>query len=213
MDSKLIFDYIYMLETTNKELIDNNTKLTSRNNELLEELADFKKVSIMVNINKQLKEKENHINLLENEIRNLKNKLNNSNNILVVNKTINNKEPILLNNLNDVILETNAIINNNSNNISNIILDSEIDINQLDTVKTSLIDEPFVESIIKEPELVELETKKKKKSKIKECQVIKYKNIEYLLNVETNEIYELDDKKLNNQIGILSKGKIKFNKT
>ena len=289
MDSKQIFDYIYMLEITNKELYDNNIKLTTRNNELIEELADFKKVSIMVNINKQLKEKENQINLLENEIRNLKNKINN---IDVVNKTTySNQKNISIKNT-DVILESNSNnvdIGLNVNNKTKINHDTNKSIELHDRVpetaclvaevpstkveaNNSILNVPStkvepietivdvsstkvepIETIVDVPstKVEPIETvvdvpstkveitgfidntdpitsiqldeimdnqeqvlkPKKKKSKVKECQIIKYKNTEYLLNVETNEIYELTDKKLNNQIGILSKGKVKFNKT
>ena len=147
MNSKIIFDYISYLENENNDFKNKNDNLIANLNDLNDELNSLKKVSLILNFNKQLKEKDTIITNLENEIRNIKNDLY---------KKIETK--------------------------------SEADI------KTK--SEPVNED--------------KKKKKPKNCEIIKYKLTEYLLNNETNEIFELNDKKLLESIGILKNGKVKF---
>ena len=154
MNSNNIYQYILNLEIENTKLKNDNNILKNKNDELINELTDFKKVSIMVNFNKQLKEKENQVNFLENQVRNLKNKI--------------------------------YLENDKSTNLEN----TDINLDKSINSKTDKIN---------------------KKKKVKEYQIIKYKNKDYLLNLESNEIFESDDIKLHNKIGILSKGKIKFN--
>jgi hypothetical protein len=155
MNSKIIFDYISYLENENNDFKNKNDNLIANLNDLNDELNSLKKVSLILNFNKQLKEKDTIITNLENEIRNIKNDLY---------KKIETK--------------------------------SEADI------KTKS------EADIKTKSEAANEDKKKKKPK--NCEIIKYKLTEYLLNNETNEIFELNDKKLLESIGILKNGKVKF---
>jgi hypothetical protein len=146
MNSKIIFDYILYLENENNDFKNKNDQLIASLNDLNEELNSLKKVSLMLNFNKQLKEKNTIITNLENEIRNIKNNLD---------KKIEIKS--------EVDIKTNIVVNED-----------------------------------------------KKKKKPKNCEIIKYKLTEYLLNNDTNEIFELNDKKLLESIGILKNGKVKF---
>ena len=75
MNSKIIFDYILYLENENNDFKNKNDQLIASLNDLNEELNSLKKVSLMLNFNKQLKEKDTIITNLENEIRNIKNNL------------------------------------------------------------------------------------------------------------------------------------------
>jgi len=147
MNSKIIFDYISYLENENNDFKNKNDNLIASLNDLNDELNSLKKVSLMLNFNKQLKEKDTIITNLENEIRNIKNNLN-----------------------------------------KKIEIKSEADIK----TKSEAVNED------------------KKKKKPKNCEIIKYKLTEYLLNNETNEIFELNDTKLLESIGKLKNGKVKF---
>ena len=185
MNSNKINDYILNLENENCNLKKNNDELNYKNNEYREELVNLKKnydelnyknneykeeldnlikVSIITNLNKQLKEKQDLIIIFDNEIKLLKNKLKNN----VIN------EPIIVSNV---------------------------------------INEPIIVSnVINEP-IIDIDTNKKIKSKHKkECNIIKYKNKEYLLDIKTNFIFNIEDTKLSNNIGNLINGKIKLNK-
>jgi hypothetical protein len=163
MNSKIIFDYISYLENENNDFKNKNDNLIANLNDLNDELNSLKKVSLMLNFNKQLKEKDTIITNLENEIRNIKNNLNKK-----------------------IEIKSEADIKTKSE--ADIKTKSEADI------KTK--SEPVNED--------------KKKKKPKNCEIIKYKLTEYLLNNETNEIFELNDKKLLESIGILKNGKVKF---
>jgi hypothetical protein len=155
MNSKIIFDYISYLENENNDFKNKNDNLIASLNDLNDELNSLKKVSLMLNFNKQLKEKDTIITNLENEIRNIKNNLN-----------------------------------------KKIEIKSEADIKTKSEADIKTKSEPVNED--------------KKKKKPKNCEIIKYKLTEYLLNNETNEIFELNDKKLLESIGILKNGKVKF---
>jgi len=162
MNSKIIFDYILYLENENNDFKNKNDQLIASLNDLNEELNSLKKVSLMLNFNKQLKEKDTIITNLENEIRNIKNNLD---------KKIEMKSEVDIKTKSEVDIKTK----------------SEADI------KTNIV-----------------VNEDKKKKKPKNCEIIKYKLTEYLLNNETNEIFELNDKKLLESIGILKNGKVKF---
>jgi hypothetical protein len=182
MDSNNIYQYILNLEIENTKLKNDYNILKNNNNELINELADFKKVSIMVNINKQLKEKENQVTFLQNQVRNLKSKINTETPVIEI-----------------PVIETPVL---------------EIPVIETPVIETSVMEIPVIETPVMEIPVIEtpvIETKKISKKKVKEYQIIKYKNKDYLLNLESNEIFESDDIKLHNKIGILSKGKIKFN--
>jgi len=162
MNSKIIFDYILYLENENNDFKNKNDQLIASLNDLNEELNSLKKVSLMLNFNKQLKEKDTIITNLENEIRNIKNNLD---------KKIEMKSEVDIKTKSEVDIKTK----------------SEADI------KTNIV-----------------VNEDKKKKKPKNCEIIKYKLTEYLLNNDTNEIFELNDKKLLESIGILKNGKVKF---
>jgi hypothetical protein len=202
MDSKNIFDYILKLENYNEELKINNIQLKNIVNDLNEELNNFKKVSIMINFNKQLKEKENTIIILENEIKNIKKK---------------NNFTYKLQESNNHIIETDKhMIETDKHMI-------ETDKHMIETDKqTEKITELFVKDtsskktknkkqVITNVDETQLLENKKNKKQIN-CEIIKYKSNEYLLNNDSNEIFNIDDKKLFNSIGILTNGKVKFYK-
>jgi len=183
MNSNNINNYILDLENENNNLKKNNDELNYKNNEYKEELEILKKindelnyknneykeelenlikVSIITNLNKQLKEKQDFITILDNEIRLLKIKL--KNNIVPDHNHVTN-------------LDTNVVPDSN---------------------------------VVPDPDIVPNPTKKSKTKR--ECQIIKYKNKEYLLDIKTNLVFDIDDKKLSNNVGSLINGKIKLNK-
>ena len=204
MDSKIIFGYILNLENENIDLKNKNEQLIITLNDLNDEYNSLKKVSLMLKFNKQLKEKDNTITQLENQIRNIKSK---------------KVEPIA-----EIKVEPIAEIK-----VEPI---AEIKVEPMVETKVEPMVETKVESMVEtkvEPmveikndtdiennldvkiELTE-ENGKKKKKKPKNCEIIKYKTTEYLLNNDTNEIFELHDKKLSESLGILKNGKVKFYK-
>ena len=176
MNSNNINNYILDLENENNNLKKNNDELNYKNNEYKEELENLIKVSIITNLNKQLKEKQDLIIILNNEIRLLKIKL--KNNIVPDHNNVTN-------------LDTNMVPDNHLD--TNIVPDHNLDT-----------------TIIPDPNTVLNHTKKSKTKR--ECQIIKYKNKEYLLDIKTNLVFDIDDKKLSNNVGSLINGKIKLNK-
>jgi len=188
MDSKNIFDYILKLENYNEELKINNIQLKNIVNDLNEELNNFKKVSIMINFNKQLKEKENTIIILENEIKNIKKK---------------NNFTYKLQESNNHIIETDKHMIETDKQTEKI---TELFVKDTSSKKTK--NKKQVITNVDETQLLE---NKKNKKQIN-CEIIKYKSNEYLLNNDSNEIFNIDDKKLFNSIGILTNGKVKFYK-
>jgi hypothetical protein len=194
MNSKIIFDYILYLENENNDFKNKNDQLIASLNDLNEELNSLKKVSLMLNFNKQLKEKNTIITNLENEIRNIKNNLD---------KKIEIKSEA------DIEIKSEADIEIKSE--ADIEIKSEVDIktkSEADIKTKSEVDIKTKSEADIKTNIVVNEDKKKKKPK--NCEIIKYKLTEYLLNNDTNEIFELNDKKLLESIGILKNGKVKF---
>jgi hypothetical protein len=203
MNSTFIYNYVLNLENKNNELITENNILIKKIDDFNDELNNFKKVSIMVNFNKQLKDKDNTIMFLENELKNIKLK---QKEVDSYNKTNNKNDLINDTSKNNLINDTskNDLINDTSKN--DLINDTSKNDLINDTSKNNLINKVNIE----EKQNVELKDIKIKKKKNRE--LIKYKNKEYFLNTETNEIYDISDKKLKNILGYLINGKIRFNK-
>jgi hypothetical protein len=179
MNSKIIFDYISYLENENNDFKNKNDNLIASLNDLNDELNSLKKVSLMLNFNKQLKEKDTIITNLENEIRNIKNNLN---------KKIEIKSEADIKTKSEADIKTKSEADIKTKSEADIKTKSEADIK----TKSEAVNED------------------KKKKKPKNCEIIKYKLTEYLLNNETNEIFELNDTKLLESIGKLKNGKVKF---
>ncbi len=236
MDSKNIFDYILKLEVDNKELLNNKINLMKTVDDLREELDNLKKVSIMINFNKQLKEKENIISTLENEIRNIKRKSMEENKLIkpievkpieseikhveVVKPTEVEIKPV------EVVKSTEVEIKHVEEvkpteveiKVTEIVEENKVNKSKKEKVKKPVEEEQVKKTVeeeqVKKPVEEEQNEKpvEKKKKKQKNCEIIKYKSNEYLLNNDTNEIFNVDDKKLTESIGMLKNGKVKFYK-
>jgi len=202
MNSKIIFDYILYLENENNDFKNKNDQLIASLNDLNEELNSLKKVSLMLNFNKQLKEKNTIITNLENEIRNIKNNLD---------KKIEMKSEVDIKTKSEVDIEIKSEADIEIKSEADIKTKSEVDIktkSEADIKTKSEVDIKTKSEADIKTNIVVNEDKKKKKPK--NCEIIKYKLTEYLLNNDTNEIFELNDKKLLESIGILKNGKVKF---
>jgi hypothetical protein len=214
MNSKIIFDYILKLENENNDFKNKNEQLNITLNDLNDELNSLKKVSLMLNFNKQLKEKENTIANLENEIRNIKSKKVETKSVPILETKLKSISDLCTPTIPKHIVETKpeSIVETKPKHIVETKPESIVENNS--DIGTPNITESIVETRpepVLETELNE-ENGKKKKKKPKNCEIIKYKSTEYLLNNDTNEIFELTDKKLSESLGILKNGKVKFYK-
>ena len=254
MNSKNIFDYISHLENENIELKNNNFKLTNQVNDIIEELNNLKKVSIMLNFNKQLKEKENTILSLENQLRNIRKKNNNKtdNDIItqteIIEKHVETEKPnkkskklaekpvestekpvevvelaekpveVVESTEKPVVVESTEkpveVVEVTEKPVEQVeVTEKPVEQVEVTEEQVEVTEEQVTEKPIEKPKEEAVDsTEKKKKKKPKNCEIIKYKTNEYLLNNDTNEIFNIDDRKLSESIGMLKNGKVKFYK-
>ena len=237
-----IIKYIQNLDNENNYLKNKLKDNENINIELQESINNFTKVSIINNLNKQLKDKIYQITLLEKQIIKLNNvneelmnenkKLINKNNINELDlKTTNIEQPsnelIETSNKNTSNYESNDKLNasndklnasNDKSNASNDKLNNDtpsddpliIDTTNDDSTKMLNNTKKNKEKkIIKEPiiDTTNQQIKKKSKNKFQELQ---YKKIKYLLDVSSNEIYDIINDKPNKIIGTFTNNKILF---
>ena len=184
-----IINYIQNLNNENSYLktqLKNNENI---NSELQESINNFTKVSIINNLNKQLKDKINQITLLEKQI----NKLNNINEELInENKKLinNNKLTIILNK------EPNEEILNKEPNE---------ELSKITNTHKKNKDKKIIKETLDDTSNQQIKKKSKKK-----FQELQYKKIKYLLDTSSNEIYDIINDKPNKIIGTFINKKILF---
>ena len=181
-----------LLEKYKKE----NEEYKNKINTLEEDNTNFKKVSFVQSMNKQLTEKMNYITILEGQLQKYKNK---DEIILEVKQNSSVKEESIKENKEESIKQ-NKEENKESNNKSK-------------KKKEEKIEEKIEEKHIKEKYSNETEFNPDEYEDINGYELLCYKKKYYLRDLETSEIYDINDYKPNKVVGLITKGgKMKLNK-
>jgi hypothetical protein len=189
---------ILLLEKYEKE----NEEYKNKINTLEEDNTNFKKVSFVQSMNKQLTEKMNYITILEGQLQKYKNK-------------------------DEIILEVkqNSSIKEEENKEESIKQNKEEQNNKSKKKKEEKVEDKKEEKVEdKKEEKVEEKNIKEKYSNetefnpdeyedINGYELLCYKKKYYLRDLETSEIYDINDYKPNKVVGLITKGgKMKLNK-
>ena len=186
----IISDYIkkesenmLLLEKYKKE----NEEYKNKIHLLEEDNKNFQKVSFVQSINKQLTEKINYITILEGQLQKYKNK----------------EEIILEAKQNSSVKEDENIKEQKKENINN----------KESNNKSNKKKEEKLEENIKEKYSNESEFNPDEYEDINGYELLCYKKKYYLRDLETSEIYDINDYKPNKIVGLITKGgKMKLNK-
>ena len=174
-----------LLEKYEKE----NEEYKNKINTLEEDNTNFKKVSFVQSMNKQLTEKINYITILESQIQKYKNK-------------------------DEIILEVkqNSSVKEESVKEDNIKQKDKEDNNKSKKKKEDKIEEKKEEKNIKEKYSNESEFNPDEYEDLNGYELLCYKKKYYLRDLETSEIYDINDYKPNKVVGLITKGgKMKLN--
>ena len=183
-----------LLEKYEKE----NEEYKNKINTLEEDNTNFKKVSFVQSMNKQLTEKINYITILESQIQKYKNK---DEIILEVKQNSSVKE--------ESVKEDNIKQKDKEDNIKQ--KDKE-DNNKSKKKKEDKIEEKKEEKNIKEKYSNESEFNPDEYEDLNGYELLCYKKKYYLRDLETSEIYDINDYKPNKVVGLITKGgKMKLN--
>lgn len=194
-----------LLEKYEKE----NEEYKNKINTLEEDNTNFKKVSFVQSMNKQLTEKMNYITILEGQLQKYKNK---DEIILEVKQSSSikeeeNKEEIVKQNKEESIKE---------NKEDNVKQNKEEQNNKSKKKKEDKVEnkeEKIEEKNIKEKYSNETEFNPDEYEDINGYELLCYKKKYYLRDLETSEIYDINDYKPNKIVGLITKGgKMKLNK-
>jgi exonuclease SbcC len=183
-----------LLEKYKKE----NEEYKNKINTLEEDNTNFKKVSFVQSMNKQLTEKMNYITILEGQLQKYKNK---DEIILEVKqnssiKEEENKEESVKQNKEESVKENTKDTNNKSK--------KKIEDKKEDKVEEKNIKEKYSNETEFNPDEYE---------DINGYELLCYKKKYYLRDLETSEIYDINDYKPNKIVGLITKGgKMKLNK-
>jgi hypothetical protein len=176
-----------LLEKYKKE----NEEYKNKINTLEEDNTNFKKVSFVQSMNKQLTEKINYITILEGQLQKYKNK-------------------------DEIILEVkqNSSIKEEENKKEESIKENkEEQNNKSRKKKEDKIEDKVEEKNIKEKYSNETEFNPDEYEDINGYELLCYKKKYYLRDLETSEIYDINDYKPNKVVGLITKGgKMKLNK-
>ena len=177
-----------LLEKYEKE----NEEYKNKINTLEEDNTNFKKVSFVQSMNKQLTEKINYITILESQIQKYKNK---DEIILEVKQNSSvkeSKEESVKENVKESVKESN---------------------NKSKKKKEDKIEDKIENKNIKEKYSNESEFNPDEYEDINGYELLCYKKKYYLRDLETSEIYDINDYKPNKVVGLITKGgKMKLNK-
>ena len=195
----IISDYIkkesenmLLLEKYKKE----NEEYKNKIHSLEEDNKNFQKVSFVQSINKQLTEKINYIAILEGQLQKYKNK----------------EEIILETKQNSSVKEDENIKEQKKENINNKEENKESN-NKSKKKKEEKLEEKIEEKNIKEKYSNESEFNPDEYEDINGYELLCYKKKYYLRDLETSEIYDINDYKPNKVVGLITKGgKMKLNK-
>ena len=186
---------ILLLEKYEKE----NEEYKNKINTLEEDNTNFKKVSFVQSMNKQLTEKINYITILESQIQKYKNK---DEIILEVKQNSSvkeSKEESVKEAKEESLKESKEESVKESNNKSK-------------KKKEDKIEDKIENKNIKEKYSNESEFNPDEYEDINEYELLCYKKKYYLRDLETSEIYDINDYKPNKVVGLITKGgKMKLN--
>jgi hypothetical protein len=201
---KLQISNLITKETHNNLLLEKykkeNEEYKNKINTLEEDNTNFKKVSFVQSMNKQLTEKMNYITILEGQLQKYKNKdeiiLEVKQNSSVKEESIkeNKEESIKEQYIKESVKETTKDSNNKSKK-------KKEECNKVE------------EKDIKEKYSNETEFNPDEYEDINGYELLCYKKKYYLRDLETSEIYDINDYKPNKVVGLITKGgKMKLNK-
>jgi hypothetical protein len=191
-----------LLEKYKKE----NEEYKNKINTLEEDNTNFKKVSFVQSMNKQLTEKMNYITILEGQLQKYKNK---DEIILEVKqnssiKEEENKEESVKQNKEESVKENTKDTNNKSKKKKEDKIEDKIEDKKEDKVEEKNIKEKYSNETEFNPDEYE---------DINGYELLCYKKKYYLRDLETSEIYDINDYKPNKIVGLITKGgKMKLNK-
>ncbi len=186
-----------LLEKYKKE----NEEYKNKINTLEEDNTNFKKVSFVQSMNKQLTEKMNYINILEGQLQKYKNK---DEIILEVKQNSSVKEESVKENKEESVKE---------NKEESIKENKEKQNNKSKKNKEDKIEDKVEDKNIKEKYSNETEFNPDEYEDINGYELLCYKKKYYLRDLETSEIYDINDYKPNKVVGLITKGgKMKLNK-
>ena len=186
-----------LLEKYEKE----NEEYKNKINSLEEDNTNFKKVSFVQSMNKQLTEKMNYITILEGQLQKYKNK---DEIILEVKQNSSVKEENK---------EENVKENKKEESIKENKENKEEQNNKSKKKKEDKIEDKVEEKNIKEKYSNETEFNPDEYEDINGYELLCYKKKYYLRDLETSEIYDINDYKPNKVVGLITKGgKMKLNK-
>jgi hypothetical protein len=182
-----------LLEKYEKE----NEEYKNKINTLEEDNTNFKKVSFVQSMNKQLTEKMNYITILEGQLQKYKNK---DEIILEVKQNSSVKEENVKQNKEENVKQNKEEQNNKSKK------------KKEDKIEDK-IEDKVEEKNIKEKYSNETEFNPDEYEDINGYELLCYKKKYYLRDLETSEIYDINDYKPNKVVGLITKGgKMKLNK-
>ena len=183
-----------LLEKYKKE----NEEYKNKINTLEEDNTNFKKVSFVQSMNKQLTEKMNYITILEGQLQKYKNK---DEIILEVKQNSSVKEESIKENKKEESIKENKKEESIKSK------------KKIQDKKEDKIEDKVEDKNIKEKYSNETEFNPDEYEDINGYELLCYKKKYYLRDLETSEIYDINDYKPNKVVGLITKGgKMKLNK-
>jgi hypothetical protein len=206
-----------LLEKYEKE----NEEYKNKINTLEEDNTNFKKVSFVQSMNKQLTEKMNYITILEGQLQKYKNKdeiileVKQNSSVKEENVKQNKEENVKQNKEENV--KQNKEENVKQNKEENVKQNKEEQNNKSKKKKEDKIEDKIEDKVeeknIKEKYSNETEFNPDEYEDINGYELLCYKKKYYLRDLETSEIYDINDYKPNKVVGLITKGgKMKLNK-
>lgn len=214
--------YDQLLQKYNTEIEHKNKEIENKNLEM----KNYSKVSFIVSMNKELDEKKNYIRILESQLEHYKSSVTDANQ----NKS-KSKETIEVHVLDTI--QSNNITDqpsDDTNSKKSKKKTNKVEENMEEPEEVSDKKLKKKKPLVEEPPqpIVEVSEKKSKKKKelvdlqveefdvnnfedINGYELMAYKKKYYLRDLETNEVYDIENGKPNNIIGIITNGKIRFN--
>lgn len=167
-----------------------------KNKTLEDEIASYRKSSILATMNKQLKEKNEYIAILEQQVRLYKSKPEQTAEQVPVKEIT--KE-----------LSIDTISQSKKENSDKIQISAPIEVEANDKSVEKIVAELVVEQV--DESLKKPKKNKSKKKKLDGYEKIEHKDIIYLKNIETNELFAFIDGEIGEQVGrVTSKGKVRL---
>jgi hypothetical protein len=199
----------YKIENANMKNTINNLYLDieNKNNkiiELQEEIQNYRKVSFIQSVDKQLTEKINYINILETQIEKYKKKEKDNNHVHFNKKEIKQEQEIKQEIKQEKEQEIKDEIKDEiKESVEEKVVIDEVSLKDKDKEKVREKKRRVKEDIIFDPDNFE---------EINGYELLSYKRKYYLRDLETSEIYDILDNQPNIVVGLITPlGKLKFN--